>query len=182
MAHTYSHLFGVPSTGLWFFTVYGPWGRPDMALFIFTKAILNDEPIEVFNNGLMERDFTYVDDIVNGISRMVMKSPSPDDEWDPLDPDPSRSSAPYRIYNIGHNEPVKLLDFISAIEKYTGKTARKIMKPLQPGDVEKTWADVDDLVNDFDYRPETSVENGVKKFMEWYLGYYGIQEAGGRRQ
>jgi UDP-glucuronate 4-epimerase len=174
MAHTYSHLFGIPSTGLRFFTVYGPWGRPDMALFIFTKAILEDKPIDVFNNGDMERDFTFVDDIVKGISRMLNKPPVSNLSWDPEIPDPASSSAPFRLYNIGNSRPVKLLDFISAIEKYTGKKAKMIMKPIQPGDVGKTWADVDDLVKDYDYRPDTSIETGVKRFIEWYKGYYSL--------
>ena len=175
MAHAYSHLFGIPSTGLRFFTVYGPWGRPDMALFIFTKAILEGKPIEVFNNGDMERDFTYVDDIVNGISKMLNKPVVSNQSWDPEKPDPASSSAPYRLYNIGNSKPVKLLDFISAIEKYTGKKAKMIMKPIQPGDVEKTWADVDELIKDYDYRPDTPIETGVRKFIEWYAGYYNIK-------
>lgn len=172
MAHTYSHLFGIPTTGLRFFTVYGPWGRPDMALFIFTKAILEGKPIEVYNNGDMERDFTYVGDIVNGISKILNNPKVSGQSWDPEKPDPSKSSAPYRLYNIGNSSPVKLLDFISAIEKCTGKKAKMIMKPIQPGDVEKTWADVDELVKDYDYRPDTPIEKGVKRFIEWYEKYY----------
>ena len=175
MAHTYSHLFNIPTTGLRFFTVYGPWGRPDMALFIFTKAILEGKPIEVFNNGDMERDFTYIDDIVKGISRVLSKPPVHDPSWDPEKPDPASSSCPYRLYNIGNNKPVKLLDFIKAIEKYTGKKTKMIMKPIQPGDVKKTWADVNDLVKDFDYRPDTSIESGVKKFIDWYCSYYTVK-------
>lgn len=172
MAHTYSHLFGIPTTGLRFFTVYGPWGRPDMALFIFTKAMLAGEPIKVFNYGKMERDFTYVDDIVNGIWRMTGKPPESDAGWNPESPDPATSSAPYRVYNIGNSKPVKLLDFIYAIEKYTGKKAIMDMQPIQPGDVEKTWADVDDLINNFDYKPDTSIDDGIRRFIEWYKDYY----------
>lgn len=175
MAHTYSHLFGIPTTGLRFFTVYGPWGRPDMALFLFTKAMLRNEPISVFNHGKMERDFTYVDDIVNGISRMV-DSPAPEKSlnWDPMNPDPSYSSAPYKIYNIGNNSPVRLMDFISAIEKETGITAIKNMEDIQPGDVEKTWADVDDLISDYDYKPDTPVKEGVSRFIQWFRDYYNL--------
>lgn len=174
MAHTYSHLFGIPTTGLRFFTVYGPWGRPDMALFLFTKAILKGEPISVFNHGNMERDFTYVDDIVKGISKMLGSPPSPDDTWDPSNPDPSTSSAPYRLYNIGNNSPVKLLEFIAAIEESTGKKAIMNMEDIQPGDVEKTWADVNDLITDFDYRPSTPVKTGIQNFIDWYRDYYGV--------
>ncbi len=174
MAHTYSHLFGIPTTGLRFFTVYGPWGRPDMALFLFTKAMLHDEPIKVFNHGKMERDFTYVDDIVNGISRMISIPAEPNPSWDPENPDPASSSAPFRVYNIGNNKPVKLLDFIKAIEKYTGKKAIMEMEPIQPGDVEKTWANVDDLIGRFDYKPDTPVDEGIKRFIDWYKMYYGF--------
>jgi UDP-glucuronate 4-epimerase len=173
MAHTYSHLFGIPTIGLRFFTVYGPWGRPDMALFIFTKAIKEGNPIQVFNHGKMERDFTYVDDIVGGIEKMVPKPPVAGDEWDPRNPDPSCSSAPYRIYNIGNSHPVKLIHFIETIEKSLGKKAIMEMMPLQPGDVEKTWADVSALVRDYGYNPGTSVEYGIGKFIEWYNSYYG---------
>ena len=175
MAHTYSHLFNIPTTGLRFFTVYGPWGRPDMALFIFTKAILDGKQIEVFNNGDMERDFTYIDDIVEGISKMLNTPPVPNQYWDPKNPDPASSSCQYRLYNIGNNNPVKLLDFIDAIEKYTGKKAKMIMKPIQPGDVKKTWADVSDLKKDFNYIPNTSVETGIKKFIDWYCEYYSLK-------
>lgn len=174
MAHTYSHLFGIPTIGLRFFTVYGPWGRPDMALFLFTDAILRDRPIEVFNHGLMERDFTYIDDIVNGIAKMVDKPPTGNKNWDPADPDPSSSTAPYRLYNIGNNSPVRLMEFIEAIEEALGKTAKKEMKPIQPGDVVKTWADVDALVEDYDYRPGTPIRAGVKSFIDWFREYYGI--------
>lgn len=172
MAHTYSHLFGIPTIGLRFFTVYGPWGRPDMALFLFTKAILSGEPIQVFNHGKMERDFTYVDDIVGGIERMV-GSPHPGAaDWDPALPDPSTSSAPYRIHNIGNSNPVKLTDFIKAIEKELGQKAEWKMMPMQAGDVEKTWADVSSLQRDYNYNPATSVETGIRHFVEWYREYY----------
>jgi len=172
MAHCYSHLFGIPTTGMRFFTVYGPWGRPDMALFIFTRAILSGQPLELFNNGKMERDFTYIDDIVGGIARMLGNPPLPEPSWDATDPDPATSSSPYRIYNIGNNKPVRLTDFVAAIEKATGKKARVTMKPMQPGDVERTWADVDELVRDYDYRPSTPIQEGVDRFIEWYLDYY----------
>jgi UDP-glucuronate 4-epimerase len=172
MAHAYSHLFGIPTTGLRFFTVYGPWGRPDMALFIFTKAVLNGEPIHVFNHGKMERDFTYIDDIVNGISKMIQNPPKGNPEWNPENPDPASSSAPYKIYNIGNSKPVKLLDFISEIENMTGKKAILDLMPIQPGDVEKTWADVDDLMTDFNYRPDTSIEKGIREFVLWFRDYY----------
>ncbi len=171
MAHTYSHLYGLPTTGLRFFTVYGPWGRPDMALFIFTKAILEGKPIEVYNNGMMERDFTYVDDIVEGMTRIIHSEPGGNDTWSGMYPDPSCSRAPYKIYNIGNNNPVKLLDFIEAIEEATGKKAIKKMLPIQPGDVVKTWANVDALIEDFNYAPDTSVTEGIRKFSEWYREY-----------
>jgi UDP-glucuronate 4-epimerase len=175
MAHTYSHLFGIPTTGLRFFTVYGPWGRPDMALFIFTRAIFENKPIEVYNHGKMERDFTYVDDIVEGISRMVSSSPVANPLWNPEKPDPASSSAPFRLYNIGNSQPVKLMDFISAIEKKTGKKAIIQMKPIQPGDVEKTWADTSGLKADFDFSPHTPVQQGIDRFIEWYTDYYKIK-------
>ncbi len=174
MAHTYSHLFGIPTIGLRFFTVYGPWGRPDMALFLFTKAILEGKPIQVFNHGKMERDFTYIDDIVGGIEKMILKPPAPGEGWDPQSPDPSTSSAPYRIHNIGNSSPVKLTDFIEALEKALGKTAEKELMPIQPGDVEKTWADVSSLKRDYGYNPGTPVENGIKNFVEWYREYYQV--------
>lgn len=158
MAHTYSHLFDIPTTGLRFFTVYGPWGRPDMAVFLFTDAITNDRPIKVFNHGKMQRDFTYIDDIVEGVSRIIEK---------PVD-----DRKLYEIYNIGNNNSVQLSDFIEAIEKHVGKKAEKEMMPMQPGDVERTWADVDDLIADYDYRPDTPVDQGVGKFVEWYKGYF----------
>lgn len=172
MAHTYSHLFGLPTTGLRFFTVYGPWGRPDMALFIFTKAILDGKPIQVFNNGEMERDFTYVDDIVEGIFRILTgEPPKGNPDWSGLTPDPSSSPAPYKIYNIGNSKPVKLMDFIHAIEDATGKKALIELKPMQAGDVRKTWASVDGLENDFGYKPVVVVEQGIKRFFDWYLKY-----------
>lgn len=175
MAHTYSHLFGIPTIGLRFFTVYGPWGRPDMALFLFTKAILKGEPIQVYNYGKMERDFTYVDDIVEGIEKMVAGDPpEPAAGWDPDAPDASSSSAPYRIYNIGNSSPVRLTDFIEAIERAVGKKAIMEMMPMQPGDVEKTWADVSALVRDYGYNPNTPVEIGIERFVEWYRSYYSI--------
>ena len=172
MAHTYSHLFNLPTTGLRFFTVYGPWGRPDMALFIFTKAILAGEPIDVYNNGNMQRDFTYIDDIVEGIVRVVGSPAKANSGWNSAAPEPSSSPAPYKIYNIGSSSPVKLLDFIAAIEKALGKSASKNFMPIQPGDVPATWADVKDLVQDFSYRPATPIEQGVKNFVKWYRDFY----------
>jgi UDP-glucuronate 4-epimerase len=172
MAHTYSYLFGIPTTGLRFFTVYGPWGRPDMALFIFTKAILNDQPIEVYNNGKMERDFTYIDDIIKGVLLTIDNPPLPNDKWSGKNPEPSSSKAPYKIYNIGNNNPVPLGDFIKAIENVTEKKAIRILKPMQPGDVVKTWADVKDLMNDFSYKPQTNINEGIRNFYEWYKTYY----------
>ena len=174
MAHTYSHLFGIPTIGLRFFTVYGPWGRPDMALFLFTKAMLADEPIQVFNHGKMERDFTYIDDIVGGIEKMVPQPPEAGVEWDPLSPDPSFSKAPYKIHNIGNSSPVKLTEFIEAIENALGKKAKKQMMPIQPGDVEKTWADVSSLKKDYNYNPGTPVEVGIDNFVRWYREYYKV--------
>ncbi|SDE76991.1 UDP-glucuronate 4-epimerase [Pricia antarctica] len=160
MAHTYSHLFDIPTTGLRFFTVYGPWGRPDMAVFLFTDAIVNDRPIKVFNHGNMERDFTYVDDIVEGVARILEK--------------PVTNRKRYRIYNIGNNNAVPLSEFIEAIEHHIGKKAEKEMLPMQPGDVERTWANVDDLIADYDYRPDTKVSEGIKNFVEWYKAYFKI--------
>jgi UDP-glucuronate 4-epimerase len=173
MAHTYSHLFGIPTIGLRFFTVYGPWGRPDMALFLFTSAILEGRPIQVFNHGQMERDFTYIDDIVGGIEKMVPAPPAPKEDWDPASPDPSFSSAPYRIYNIGNSSPVKLTAFIEALEDELGMKAEKELMPIQPGDVEKTWADVSALAKDYGYNPATPVKEGIHRFVEWYREYYG---------
>ena len=172
MAHTYSHLFDLPTTGLRFFTVYGPWGRPDMALFIFTKAILEDRPIDVFNHGNMKRDFTYIDDIVTGVIKVLDSPPKGNPGWNGKDPDPSQSGAPYRIYNIGNNSPVSLMDFIEAIEKSLGKTAKKNFLPMQPGDVPATWADVEDLIRDMDYSPEVEIGEGVDRFVAWYLDYF----------
>jgi len=175
MAHTYSHLFSIPTTGLRFFTVYGPWGRPDMALFLFTKAIFNDTPIEVFNNGEMYRDFTYIDDIVTGVLNVAYDEPPVSDSgWKSDNPDPSISSAPYRLYNIGNSQPVKLTDFIQAIEEATGKTAIKNMKPLQAGDVVSTYADLEGLQERYGYRPSVSVKEGVANFVEWYKNYYKV--------
>lgn len=174
MAHTYSSLYGLPVTGLRFFTVYGPWGRPDMALFKFTAAILKGEPIEVYNYGKMKRDFTYVDDVVEGVARLVERIPQPDPEWDGGDPAPGTSYAPYRIYNIGNNKPVELLYFIEALENALGKKAEKKLLPLQKGDVVETYADVDDLMRDVGFRPDTPVEEGIKRFVDWYRNYYEI--------
>ncbi|MCZ2200692.1 NAD-dependent epimerase [Cylindrospermopsis raciborskii] len=174
MAHTYSHLYGLPTTGLRFFTVYGPWGRPDMALFLFTKAILSGEPIEVFNYGKMKRDFTYIDDIVEGIVRVINNIPQGNTNWSGDDPDPGSSKAPYKIYNIGNNNPVELSRFIEVIEKCLGIKAKKNMLPLQPGDVTMTYADVDDLIQDVGFKPATPIEVGVKRFVEWYRDYYQV--------
>jgi UDP-glucuronate 4-epimerase len=174
MAHTYSQLFGIPTTGLRFFTVYGPWGRPDMALFLFTKAIINGEPIKIFNNGQMMRDFTYVDDIVESIYRLTLKKTEPNPDWNGKNPDPGTSYAPYKVYNIGNNNPVNLMEFIKAIEEKLGIEAKKEYLPLQAGDVPRTYADVEDLYRDIDFRPKTSIENGISNFIEWYLDYYKI--------
>ena len=171
MAHTYSHLFGLPTTGLRFFTVYGPWGRPDMALFLFTRAILAGEPIKVFNNGRMQRDFTYIDDIVEGVVRVMDKTATPNPAWDGARPDPGTSSAPYRLYNIGNNNPVKLTEFIDAIEQALGMTAQRQLLPMQPGDVAATYANIDDLVADVDYRPQTPIQVGIDNFVAWYREY-----------
>jgi len=173
MAHSYAHLYKLPCTGLRFFTVYGPWGRPDMALFIFTKNILEGKPIDVFNRGDMVRDFTYVDDIVEGVVRVVMKVPEPDPQWNGQDPDPASSPAPYRIYNIGSNAPVKLMDFIHEIEKNLGTKAQLNLMPFQLGDFHKSHADVSGIIRDFGYKPRFNVEVGVKNFTDWYTSYYG---------
>ena len=170
MAHTYSHLFKIATTGLRFFTVYGPWGRPDMALFLFTKAALEGRPIDVFNNGEMLRDFTYIDDIIEGIVRVIDNPAKANLNWDHKDP--SLSSAPYKIYNIGNNNPVKLMDFIEAIEKKLGKTIAKNFLPLQAGDVPATYADVSDLVEDLGYKPATPIQEGIDKFIDWYLDFF----------
>ncbi|MEQ9023344.1 MAG: NAD-dependent epimerase [Pseudomonadales bacterium] len=172
MAHTYSHLYGLPTTGLRFFTVYGPWGRPDMALFLFTKAILEGRPIDVFNYGKMKRDFTYIDDIVEGVIRVLDKTARPNPRWSGDAPDPGTSCAPYRLYNIGNNNPVELMDYIGAIESALGMTAEKNMLPIQPGDVPATYADVDDLIADVGFKPETSVQDGIGRFVDWYRQYF----------
>ena len=172
MAHTYSHLYELPTTGLRFFTVYGPWGRPDMALFLFTKAILADEPIDVFNYGNHTRDFTYIDDIVEGVIRTLDRNAASDPEWNGTKPDPGTSKAPWRVYNIGNNNPVKLETYIEAIENALGKKAKKNLLPLQPGDVPDTYADVQALVDDVAYQPNTSIEEGIGRFVKWYLGYF----------
>ena len=172
MAHTYSHLFSVPTTGLRFFTVYGPWGRPDMALFLFTKAMLAGEPIQVFNHGQMVRDFTYIDDIAAGVVHTLDRVPPPDPGYAPAQPDPGRSHAPYRIFNIGNHEPVPLMDFIEAIERHLGRPAIKHFMDIQPGDVPATHADVSELERWTGFRPATSVDDGVRRFVEWYRAYY----------
>jgi len=174
MAHTYSHLYRLPATGLRFFTVYGPWGRPDMALFKFTRAILAGEPIEVFNYGHHRRDFTYIDDIVEGVIRVLDRPASPNPDWDGASPDPATSAAPYRIYNIGNQHPVELLRYIEVLEDCLSKKAEKILLPLQPGDVPDTYAEVSDLVRDTGYKPDTAVETGIARFVAWYRGYYGV--------
>jgi len=174
MAHSYSHLYGLPTTGLRFFTVYGPWGRPDMAYFLFTDAILNDKPIKVFNNGKMSRDFTYIDDIVEGVMRVNDVAPEGDPDWSGQNPNSGSSKAPYRIYNIGNNQPVKLMDFISIIEDCLGKSAEKIFMPMQDGDVVSTYADVKELMNDFDYKPSTPLKKGVTEFVNWYKEFYKV--------
>jgi len=173
MAHTYAHLYGLPCTGLRFFTVYGPWGRPDMAYFSFTKAILEGKSIDVFNFGSMKRDFTYIDDIVEGIIRIMDKIPQPNPAWDRANPDPGSSYAPYKLYNIGNNNPVELIRFIEVLEENLGKKAVKNMLPMPPGDVPLTYANVDDLIKDVGFKPSTTVESGIKKFVDWYKSYYG---------
>ncbi|WP_319774092.1 NAD-dependent epimerase [Breoghania sp.] len=174
MAHSYAHLFRIPLTGLRFFTVYGPWGRPDMALFKFTKAILADEPVDLYNNGDMVRDFTFVDDIVEGIVRISQTPATPAQDWDPQTMDPATSSAPYRIFNIGNSQPVQLLDYLDAIEKAVGKPAIRNLMPMQPGDVAATWADTTDLEAATGFKPATPVDVGVKAFVDWYRDYYGV--------
>jgi UDP-glucuronate 4-epimerase len=174
MAHTYSHLYNTPTTGLRFFTVYGPYDRPDMALQRFTRAIMAGEPITVFNYGKHRRDFTYIDDIVEGIIRVIDRPASPNKNWDSNNPDPATSSAPYRIYNIGNNNPVELMDYIESLETSLGKTTEKELLPLQPGDVPDTYADVDDLVEEFGYKPSMSVKHGVEHFVRWYKEYNNI--------
>jgi UDP-glucuronate 4-epimerase len=172
MAHTYAHLFAIPTTGLRFFTVYGPWGRPDMAYFSFTKAILEGRPIDVYNNGRMQRDFTYIDDIIEGIVRVMAHIPVPNPSWNPENPDPATSSAPYRVYNIGNNQPVQLGRFIEVLEECLGKKANKNLLPMQPGEVFVTYADVADLSAAVGFRPDTSIEDGIARFVDWYREYY----------
>lgn len=174
MAHTYSHLFGLPTTGLRFFTVYGPWGRPDMALFLFTKKILAGEPIDVFNHGHHTRDFTYVDDIVEGVIRTLDRVPGPDPAYDPLAPTPASSLAPYRVYNIGNHQPVQLLRYLEVLENCLGRKAEKRLLPMQPGDVPDTEADVEALRRDTGYSPATPIETGVRRFVEWYRAFYDV--------
>jgi UDP-glucuronate 4-epimerase len=175
MAHTYSHLYGLPTTGLRFFTVYGPWGRPDMALFIFTRAILAGKPIKVFNYGQMKRDFTYIDDVVEGVVRLLDRKPQPDPNWDPANPDPASSTAPYRLYNIGNNQPVELNRFIAVLEAALGRKAQKEYLPLQAGDVPETYADIQDLFAAVGFRPTTTIETGIAKFVAWYKDFYGVE-------
>ncbi|GAB6037834.1 NAD-dependent epimerase [Fundidesulfovibrio butyratiphilus] len=172
MAHSYSYLYNLPCTGLRFFTVYGPWGRPDMALFLFTKAILENRPIQVFNHGKMRRDFTYIDDIIEGVVRVSLRIPTPNPEWSSAAPDPSSSIAPYKIYNIGNNSSIELMEYIEAIENCLGKKAQKEMLPMQPGDVPATVANVDDLIADVGFRPSTPIQYGISQFIEWYRAYY----------
>ena len=174
MSHSYSHLYGIPTTGIRFFTVYGPWGRPDMAYFLFTKAILASQPIDVYNQGNMERDFTYIDDIVEGVYRILQEAPEPDPNWSGDNSNPATSSAPYRLYNIGSNSPIKLMDYIQEIEKNLGIEAKLNMMPMQDGDVKKSHADVSDLIRDFGYTPKWTIKNGVKSFINWYLEYYKV--------
>jgi UDP-glucuronate 4-epimerase len=174
MAHTYSHLFGLRTTGLRFFTVYGPWGRPDMALFLFTQAALQGKPIKVFNQGNMLRDFTYIDDIVEGVIRVIDNPATSNSSWSGKHPDPSSSSAPYRIFNIGNSSPVRLLDFITAIEDALGLTIHKEFLPMQAGDVPATYADITDLSRDLGYQPATSVHVGVQRFVQWYREFYRV--------
>ncbi len=174
MAHSYSYLYDLPCTGLRFFTVYGPWGRPDMALFLFTKAILEQKPMQVFNHGQMKRDFTYIDDIIEGVVRVTSKIPVPNLLWDPAHPDPGSAPTPYKIYNIGNNNTVELGRFIEVIEEHLGRKGIKEMLPMQPGDVQATYANVDDLMRDVGFKPQTTIEEGIGKFIEWYTAYYGI--------
>jgi UDP-glucuronate 4-epimerase len=174
MAHSYAHLYRLPTTGLRFFTVYGPWGRPDMALFMFVRRILADEPIDVFNEGHHSRDFTYIDDIVEGVLRVADRLPQPNPKWSGETPDPGTSSAPYRLYNIGNHNPVQLMDFIAAIENALGREAKKNFLPMQPGDVPATYADIADLAADVGFAPNTPIEDGIRRFVAWYRDYYGV--------
>ncbi len=176
MAHSYSHLFGIPTTGLRFFTVYGPWGRPDMALFLFTRQILAGEPINVFNAGHHQRDFTYIDDIIEGVVRALDRAPVPNPDWDSSNPDPATSSAPYRLYNIGSNRPIPLLRYIEVLETALGRKANRNLLPMQPGDVADTYASVDALIEDMHYQPQTPITTGVQNFVDWYLAYYQQRE------
>jgi UDP-glucuronate 4-epimerase len=173
MAHAYSYLYELPTTGLRFFTVYGPWGRPDMALFVFTKAILEGKPIDIYNDGEMKRDFSYIDDIIEGVIRVIDAIPQGNKNWRGKKPDPAASSAPYRVYNIGNSHPVNLMDFINVLEEALGKKAEKNFLPLQPGDVPKTWADIKDLERDLGYKPNTTIKKGIREFVRWYLSFYG---------
>ena len=175
MAHSYSHLYKLPTTGLRFFTVYGPWGRPDMAYFLFTKSILASEPIELYNQGNMIRDFTYIEDIVEGVCRIIKKIPDPNPNWSGSDPDPASSTAPYRLYNIGSNRPTPLMDYVKEIEKNLGVKAKLNLMPMQGGDVKKSHADVDNLVKDFEYSPKWNIQNGIKSFIQWYIDYYKVR-------
>jgi UDP-glucuronate 4-epimerase len=174
MAHVYSHLYGLPTTGLRFFTVYGPWGRPDMALWLFTDAILAGRSINVFNHGNMRRDFTYIDDIVEGIVRVADRVPAPNPEWSATAPDPASSFAPFRVYNIGNNQPVELMRLIAVLEQQLGRKAELNLSPMQPGDVPETYADIDDLIRDVGFRPSTPIETGVERFVRWYRAYHGV--------
>jgi len=175
MAHTYAHLYGLPTTGLRFFTVYGPWGRPDMAYFKFTQAILKDQPIEVYNHGKMQRDFTYIDDIIEGVVRVLDRIPEPNLKWSSDSPDPGTSPAPYRLYNIGNNQPVELMYFIKTLEKALGKTAKMQMLPMQPGDVTATYADINDLEREIGFKPRTTIEEGIAHFVDWYRNDYSVK-------
>jgi UDP-glucuronate 4-epimerase len=175
MAHSYSHLYKLPTTGLRFFTVYGPWGRPDMAYFLFTKSILASKPIDLYNQGNMTRDFTYIEDIVEGVCRIIKKIPEPNPNWSGLDPDPASSTAPYRLYNIGSNKPIQLMDYVQEIEKNLGVKAKLNLMPMQDGDIKKSHADVHDLVQDFEYSPKWNIQNGIKKFIQWYIDYYNVK-------
>lgn len=176
MAHAYSYLYGIPTTGLRFFTVYGPWGRPDMALYLFTKAILDDRPIDVYNDGRMRRDFTYVDDVVEGIVRVADRPAQADTEWSSERPDPATSTAPFRIYNVGNSQPADLMRYVELIQQCLGRKAKLNLMPLQAGDVPETWANVDDLERDVGYRPSTTIEVGVQRFVEWYKAYHGFSD------
>ncbi len=176
MAHSYSHLYNIHATGIRFFTVYGPWGRPDMALFLFTKALLEGKPIEVFNNGDMLRDFTYIDDIIENVYRIMLVKAEPEKDYDAKDPDPASSSAPYRIYNIGNSKPERLTDFIDALQEALGKKAVQKMMPMQAGDMHKTWADMNDMIEITGFKPKTKISQGIKNFVEWYKDYYNVNK------